>query len=123
MPTDEGLMLLIEEGHISYFERGKFGFAGHDVVPFDRLVDVIARELVQNGRFPRRRTKFDVAEGMWVARDGAGFSVAMSRTAPACPNAVAEKSEKYFTKPEEAVRFFLKCECGLPGIWDGVKFV
>ena len=122
MPTDEGLMILIEDGHIPYSDREKYGYASHDVVPFCRLVDVIAEELLRNGRFPRRREKYDNAEGMWITKDEHGFTVWMSRANAVLPNVVAEKSEKHFSAPEVAARFYLKWECQLPGCLDGVQF-
>ena len=70
MPTNEGLLKLIEDCHISYFDREKYGFVGNDVVPFGRLVNVIVDELLQNGCFPRRREKYDVTEGMWITWTG-----------------------------------------------------
>ena len=122
MPTDEGLLMLVEEGHISCFDREKYGFAKHDAVPFDRLVGVIADELLQNGRFPRRREKCETTEGMWITREGTEFTLWMSRPNAILPNVVAEKAEKRFSSPEAAARYYLKWECQLPGILDGVHF-
>ena len=123
MPTDEGLMMLVEVGHVSCFERGKYGFVGHDVVPFDRLVGAIRGELLHNGRFPRQREKYDAAEGMWITREAAGFTVWVSRALADSPNVVAERGDSRFSSPEDAVRFYLKWACNLPGILDGVRFV
>ncbi len=122
MLTDEGLMLLVEEGHIPYFDRERYGYSNHDVVPIGRLVDVIIGELLRNGRFPRRCEKYDNAEGMWITKDVHGFTVWVSRANAVLPNVVAEKSEKHFLDPEVAVRFYLKWECQLPGYLDGVQF-
>ena len=108
MPTDEGLMLLVEEGHGPYFDKEKYGYASHDVVPFSSLVDVIIGELLRNGRFPRRREKYDNAEGMWITKDEHGLTVWMSRANAVLPNVVAEMSEKHSLDSGIAVRFYLK---------------
>ncbi len=123
MPTDEGLLTLIENGHVPWMERGKYGYVGHDSVPFERLVCVIVNALLHDGRFPRRREVFDRTDGLWIAKEEVGFAVWMSRSGAVSPDVVVEKSKEWFEHPEDAVRFYLKWSCQLPGMLDGVSFV
>ena len=123
MPTDEGLLVLIERGHVSSVDRNRYGYVGHDVVPFDRLVDVVVNALRTAGRFPRERDACDSPEGMWIVKEGAGYVVWASRTEATEPETVAERTKRRFLSPGAAVRFYLKWSCQLPGVLDGVAFV
>ena len=123
MPTDEGLLTLVEKSHIPYFEREKYGFSSPDVVPISRLVDLIVGELLANGRFPRNEENYGSVEGMWIVKDSKGFAVCASRSSAGLPNVVVEKSETHFSSPKDAARYFLKWNCQLPGTFDGVCFI
>ncbi|NQU25827.1 MAG: hypothetical protein HQ567_31450 [Candidatus Nealsonbacteria bacterium] len=124
----ELLTRLLKGEHVNMPERIALGAWPHSPLEFQDLVGHLAEILRSEKWFPREWKVHEegstVNEGMVIERSPIGKYVVRARRAhPTVPTLLAEATQKTFSTPEEAARYFLRWNLKLPGDLDGWKVV
>jgi hypothetical protein len=118
------LTSLLRGEHLDMATRIERGLWPH---PPLKLTDVLAHlvAVLQSEKwFPREWKSAEPGKPVWEGgvierQSSSRYVYRAQRHHPTNPNILAEQTEKVFTSPEDAARFYLKWDLNLPGNLDG----
>lgn len=120
----ETLTTLLGGEHLDMPERIKRGLWPHPPLKLSDVIEHLTTILKSEKWFPRQWKPAIPGEPVWeggvIERQSSSRYVYRSqRHDPINPNVLAEQTEKVFSSPEGAARYYLKWDLNLPGDLDG----
>jgi hypothetical protein len=124
----ETLTFLLRGEHLNMPERIERGLWPHPPLSFFDIVRHLAKVLESEKWFPREWKAAVAGEsvcesGVIERQSPSRYIYRAQRHHPTNPCVLAEQTEKVFTSPEDAARFYLKWDLNLPGDLDGWKVI